>query len=226
VAAASAFGASKLVASVAPDDPRDGLARSPGISSPDSVDGDSGESLLKRKNFQRVIDTLREEGGSEGQISTLRLAPGQASVSLRGKGKTQQLAIGPGGKIQFRAALPAQAVSSSRFGVTRLNAKVPQRIASAIREKSGADVDAIDYMVAHENPIDGKLGWQTFLDDDQHTHWSANGEGRDVHRPGAQSAGGGSPPAVRTLRGKEAEKVLECVAKAGNEPAKVQACIQ
>lgn len=142
-----------------------------------AVAGDDRRSLLRAENFGRLLARLRQEGGSEAQISNLRLAPGEAVVQLKSGRGTQLLIIGTDAKVARRSELPVN--SPLRTNLSRLKAGAPERIIRAIRERRGGGLADVDYMVALSDR------WSVFLTGRRPSHYVTEDLlGRGVRAPG------------------------------------------
>jgi hypothetical protein len=215
--------------------PKPENSTSAGPGNVEQVAGDSSKSLYRAENFAKVIEALQREAGSEGVITNLRLDASKANASLRKGVQGENVTIVRGGKVNFKTSLPAS--PGSGFSPRALNSKAPQRIAAAIKEQSGFGLDKIDYMVALDLPSEEKLQWDAFTTDPQHTNYLADADGRNVKHPGGgtvdnsgfgSSTGANVPTqggGTRTFTGKDAQKINECISKAGGDPSKIQACI-
>jgi hypothetical protein len=206
----------------------------------EQVAGDSPKSLYRAKNFAKVIATLRREAGPEGVITNLRLDASKANATLRKGTQGEDVTIVRGGKVNFKTSIPSS--TGSGFSPRALSSKAPERIAAAIKEQSGFGLDRIDYMVALDLTTEEKLQWDAFTTDPQHTNYLADADGRNVKHPGggsvdnpgfgssgsSGSSSGSSPPSsggTRTFTGKDAQKINECISRAGGDPQKIQACV-
>lgn len=201
----------------------------------EQVAGDSSKSLYRAKNFAKVIAALRREAGPEGVITNLRLDASRANASLRKGTQGEEVILVRGGKVNFKTS--GTPSSGNGFSPSALNSKAPLRIAAAIKEQSGFGLDKLDYMVALDLPSEEKLQWDAFTTDPQHTNYLADADGRNVKHPGGgtvdnpgfgSSTGANVPTqggGTRTFTGKDAQKINECITKAGGDPSKIQACI-
>ncbi len=229
-AAAAAYGSYQLVSEVAPD--IDEVKSTSDVPAQlRIVEGDAKDSLLRKQNLQRVLDAIRKEYGAEAQLSNFRLAPSNVNVNVRKRdGSGAEIVIyNTKGKVDSKTNFPA--TSSRTFGVTKIKAGVPERIMGAVKEKSGNGISKVDYMVAHENIIDGKVEWSVFLKDAEPNHYIANRDGSGVRVPGevttqAPGVPSSGQPQTRVFTGEDARKINECIQNAGADAARIQDCLK
>ena len=221
-AAAGGYASYTVVGSVAPDID-DVSSNSSAPASLQIVDGDAKDSLLRRENLQKVLDAMRKEFGAEGQLSSFRLAPSNVNLTVAKRGGGSESVIyDRDAKIDRRNPLPIS--SPSTFPILKLRAKIPERIMRAVKEKSGAGLGKVDYMVAFEAPIASRLEWSVFLKDASPNHYIAGADGTGVRAPGEVTTP--VPTQTRVITGEKAREINDCIQKAGADAARIQDCLK
>lgn len=181
------------------DDPVERAARG-------EITGLDDSSLLREKNFQRVLDDIAERG--EPLVLNLRIDPERVNATVRdGDGIRKVLNINAGYETDESdfgagedAALPA----------SEIDAGAPERIAREVIKRTGLDEDAVDYVAFSVSTA----GTNRLLAMDEGPararQWTAAADGSDVRRPGEPSVEQRRREAC-FQKAKDAEAVSRCI---------------
>lgn len=152
-----------------------------GVDSPSSHDGPS---MIPAKRFEKAMDKVRSEAGSEATLTAIRLAPDRMDATVRRAG----------GQAVLIQVLPDMSVrrfnagSNGRRGLSlrRVDPRVPDRLVRAGAERLRVKRGEVDYLVLAAVPRFGGGGiWSAyFTGSGAGRYVIADLDGRNVRVPG------------------------------------------
>ena len=216
------------------DDVREPLSRIPsgsgsnpgsGAAAP-TTDPAAPSSLIRAASFAGVLAQARETGGPQAEIVLMRLDAGQAFLQMRTGASGVTLVVRPG-QEPSRTPAPVPAGLRGSVPLSRLRPGDPERVlrATARRDRDLA-IGRVSYMVLLENPARRTPGWTIFFRPrgsapSRYVLTDLTGERiEEPARPGA-----GRRPAQPTSP-EAARRIAACVRRAGQDPARIRACVR
>ncbi len=144
----------------------------------------------------------------------------QRSISVTGELETT---VNDAGSAGPRRGIPVQ----------RISALAPSQATRNAARKAGISPRKLDYLVMTTPIIPGdKADWQLFFRDvpQRDNHFSASLDGRTVQRPGEQSTTTSTlrittNGKTRTISGAQAQRITDCIRRAGTDSARIQRCL-
>lgn len=178
VIAVSAFGSFKFMDSVGPDIAgSNNGANSSGT--PNPIEASAEGSLVKAKNFAKVLAAIRKDFGSEAKVVNLRLEPSRVDLQVPQGNRTTVIQYDGNGDERFRTETDSDLSDNPNVAsITRIPATAPQRIMKKIVKRTGLPIDNLEYMVI--TTFGDGVGWAVFLDKGEQDTFRAELDGRKV----------------------------------------------
>ncbi|HEX8646426.1 MAG TPA: hypothetical protein VF715_05965 [Thermoleophilaceae bacterium] len=145
------------------------------------VESHDGPSLVPRERFSQAWGKVREEAGSEGSLTVLRVAPDRIDAVVNRAGG-QRL------NVQVRADLsvlrfPAGSGGQRGLSLSRFDTGLPDRLLRRAAKRAGASRDDVNYLALSATPALGGGGiWSVFFKDGRHV--TADYDGSNMRVPG------------------------------------------
>ena len=152
-----------------------------GLSGPGSGDGPS---LIPRERFERAYARVRDEAGSEGSLTVLRIAPERIDAVVR-KAGGERASIQVTSDLDVRS-FPAGVATAAERGLSlrRLDPALPDRLVRRAARRLEVSPDDIDYLAL--SAVGGGVGgggvWSLFFDGGGHV--VADLDGSNMRVPG------------------------------------------
>jgi hypothetical protein len=140
------------------------------------AEGLRGRSLLREPNLAAALAKVGEYGR---QVSSLRLAPDNLDVTLRGDGDSRNVQVDAAQRVIVRESPGSPSPAALRLD--QIDPAAPGRAFAAVLRRSDMSPKNIDYAVVF-SPTE----WHLYFKDvpQRRSHWQASGDGRQVRRIG------------------------------------------
>jgi hypothetical protein len=110
-------------------------------------------SLYRAANLSKALNTMKDQIGADGQVTTFKLEPASIKSEVKKDGKDQTLIV----NSKFDATPVAiGAAVAAPFALNAIKADVPEKIVNALSAK-GVGLKDVDYFVVSD--LDGKTRW-------------------------------------------------------------------
>ncbi|HEY4278134.1 MAG TPA: hypothetical protein VGM91_07950 [Conexibacter sp.] len=184
---------------------------------------------------------LRKARGSlvPGEAATLlRLTPEQLTITTRTRDGRQRV-LDIEHDLGLNVVEAGDAGSRTALSLGGVDTAAPQREIDAAAALGRFPASRIDYLVLMPPIIPGdSIEWLAYFSgvSPRNSDWTAGAHGRGVHRLGEQPNAGGTTSTANSLTithngkttslsGDLAQRITDCVQRAGTDSAKIQACL-
>jgi hypothetical protein len=211
-----------------------------------SGDGEEGDprrfDLVRPAGFARALRAIEPELRRGEGVRMLRVARDRVNAFTRTRNGDQRI-VDVDDELETSVRDAGQAGSHRGMPPSRIPATAPSQAAARAARQGGFPARKLDYLVMTTPLISGETEWQVFFRGvpERNSHWVAQLDGRKVWRPGEQpgtTTGSGSSSVTSsgsvtirrdgrttTLTGADARRLNDCIRRAGNDGAKIQACL-
>jgi hypothetical protein len=180
VVVVAAYGGVKFMDSVGPDLAGSSASASDGRATVKDVEADSDESLVRAKNFGKVLAAIKEKYGAESKVVNLRLEPSRVDVQVPRGSQSDVLQFNSAGDQTTNVTTDTDLSDNpNSASITKVRAGVPQRIMKKIVKKTGLPITNLSYMVITTFGPEG-VGWYISLDKGDERTWLAKLDGSKV----------------------------------------------
>jgi hypothetical protein len=202
--------------------------------------GDAKDSLFRARNLRRALDVVRRRFGASATLTSFRLEAGALKAEVVGGAGTSVVV-----SKRFRlTSVPTPGVTPSGPDVplALIDRGAPERIMAQVTSRTGVGLRGVDYFVILAAPGTSTPGWVVYLRNGKGSY-SADLSG-DHAKPlettptptpttPTTTTTPTVPPAVPTPTNPattpstpSVQRELECIRRAANNPAKIQACLR
>ena len=204
--------------------------------------GDAKDSLFRAPNLRRALEVVRRRFGAAATLTSFRLEAGALKAEVQGGAGTSIVVT-----KRYRLTsvpTPGEAPSPPVATLAQIDPAVPERIVAQVSPGTGVGLRGVDYFLVLSVPGTAKTGWAVYLRDGRGS-FSADLNGADVKpfaTPGAAAVPTTAAPATTspavppassaptnpatTPSKASIQRQLDCIRRAGNNSAKVEACLR
>lgn len=176
----------------------------------------------------RIEDRLR--GGE--RVWLLRVARDRVNALTRLRNGDQR-SIDVDAELATRVTDSGSAGSHRGIALSRISALAPSAAARNAARAARISTRKLDYLVMSTSIIPGETAdWQVFFRDvsARDSHFAASLDGRTVRRPGESSTTTStlritSNGRTRTITGAQAQRITDCIRRAGTDGARIRRCL-
>ncbi|MDW5597613.1 hypothetical protein VSS74_24900 [Conexibacter stalactiti] len=190
--------------------------------------------LVRPTGFARALRAIEPELRPGEGVRMLRVAHDRVNAFTRTRSGAQRM-IDVDDELQTSSRDAGQAGSHRGMSLSRVPATAPSQAVARAARQGGFPASKLDYLVMSTPLISGDVEWSLFFRGvaQRNTHWIAQLDGRKVWRPGEKPGTTTSSSSVTirrngsttTLTGADAQRINDCIRRAGSDGAKIQACL-
>ena len=158
---------------------------------PSSIKPTDPSSLFRTVNFARVLRTARARFGPRADIESLRLAPGEAQLTIVTQGQRRSVGIRANGDYLTFFTRPLDGPTQV-FTLAQVHANVPAALSRRIAAHGGVPVSQLEYMLIRIDPVAHHFSWLVYRTGGD-VHFLSDGAGSPITEYGSRG--------VHTLRG-------------------------
>lgn len=194
--------------------------------------------LVRPAGMRRALARLRRTMGPNEVLDTIRVSSDRVSTTVHSPRSERQRVITVTDDLDVTATAAGRR-DGRGMRLAQIDAAAPWRAAQAAARSGGFGVGKLDYVAMAAPIIPGDAPtWSVFFDGVRlrNSHWIASLDGRTAHRPGEQPASGSTTTSSSTLTvrrngatttysGAEAQRISDCIRRAGSDGAAIQRCL-
>lgn len=191
--------------------------------------------LVRPNGFERALWAIEQKLRPGEGVRMLRVAHDRINAFTRTRNGAQRI-VDVDDELGTATRDAGQAGSHRGMSLARVPATAPSQAVARAARQGGFPARKLDYLVMSTPLISGDVEWQLFFRGvaQRNTHWVAQLDGRKVWRPGEKpgtTTTSSSSVTIRrngattTLTGADAQRINDCIRRAGNDGAKIQECL-
>ena len=167
--------------------------------SPPHARGDAKDSLFRTANLAGALERVRRHAGSASTVTSLRLEAGALTLVVQRRSAAQSVVVTK--QLELTAVSAPAGADQPPVPLAQIQPDAPERIAAAIRGRTGAGLRDIDFFALDREPGGAASRWLAYLRGGRGT-FAARLSGDDVKPASAMSTsttpGAATTPATTT----------------------------